>query len=127
MLITEMPRPSGRDRHDHVLDLGRADVADAEHGGDRVAVDVGVDDADLEALLGHRDGEVDRHRRLADAALAGGDREDLGQRVGPGERDLLLRLAAAQRLLQAGALLVGHHAEGQVDAGDAGDLARPRR
>ena len=42
-------------RHDQVVDLGGAGVGDAEHRGDRVAVDVGVDDADLEALLGHRE------------------------------------------------------------------------
>ena len=46
---------------------------------------------------------------------------------GLGERDLALGLAAAQRLLEAGALLGGHHAEGEVDAGDAGDLRRRRR
>ena len=68
--------------------------------GHRVAVDVGVDDADLEPLRGHREREVDGDRRLADAALAGGDREHLGQRAGLGERDLPLGLAAAQRLLQ---------------------------
>ena len=39
-----------RHRHDHVLDLGRPGVGDAEHRRDRVAVDVGVDDADLAAL-----------------------------------------------------------------------------
>ena len=55
--------------------------------------------------------QVDGDRRLADAALAAGDREDLGQRAGLGERDLALGLAAAQLLLQAAALLGRHHAE----------------
>ena len=72
--------------------LGRA-----EHARDRVAVDVGVDEADREALRGHRHGEVDGHRRLADAALAGGDGVDPGQGAGLGERDLALVVAAAQR------------------------------
>jgi hypothetical protein len=88
-----------------------------------VAVDVGVDDADLEALLGHRQGEVDGDRRLADAALAAGDREHLGERAGLGEGDLALGLPAAEDLLEAGALLGGHHAQGQVHVGDAGDAA----
>ena len=65
----------------------------------------------LQALLGHREREVDGDRGLADAALAAGDREDLGQRAGLGEGDLALGLAAAEDLLEAGALLGGHHAE----------------
>ena len=81
MLITETPLGVGH-RHDQVLDLGGPGVGDAEHRGHRVAVDVGVDDADLQALLGHRERQVDGDRGLADAALAGGDRVDLGQRAG---------------------------------------------
>jgi hypothetical protein len=73
---------------------------DAEHRGDRVAVDVGVEDADRAASLGQREREVDRDRRLADAALAAGDREHLGQRTRLGERDLLGRLAAAEVRLE---------------------------
>ena len=41
----------------------------AEHLGDREAVDVGVEQADAVAGLRQGDGEVDRDRRLADAAL----------------------------------------------------------
>ena len=48
---------------------------DAEHVRDRVAVDVGVEHADPLAPGGERRGEVRGQRRLADAALAGGDRE----------------------------------------------------
>ena len=100
-------------------------VGDAEHGGDRVAVDVGVDDADPQALGGHRQREVDGDRRLADAALAAGDREDLGQRAGLGERDLALRLAAAASCSWRPARCSArHHAEGEVDVGDAGDRAQ---
>ena len=51
---------------------------------------------------------------------------DLGQRAGLGERDLALGLAAAELLLQLGALLGGHHAELDVDTGDALDAWRPR-
>ena len=81
-------------RQDHVLDLG-GPALDAEHPGHRVAVDVGVDDADREPAAGHRGREVDGDRRLADAALAGGDRVDPGQRAGLGERDLPLDRAGS--------------------------------
>ena len=102
-------------------------VGDAEHRRHRVAVDVGVHDADLHALLGHRQREVDGHRGLADAALPAGDREHLGERAGLGERDLPLRLAVAQPILETGPLLGGHHTEMQVDASDPGNRADGRR
>ena len=89
--------------------VGRA--VDAQHARHRVAVDVGVDHADLEAVGRHRRGQVDRHRRLADAALAGRDRVDAGERARLGEGDLALGLAAAQRGRQLLALLVAHHVE----------------
>ena len=53
-------------------------AAEAEHPRDRVAPDVGVEHADLLALGGERRGEVGGQRRLADAALAGADAEDVG-------------------------------------------------
>ena len=53
--------------------------------------------------------------------------EDLGQRARLGEGDLPLGLAAAQLLLQAGALLGGHHAELEVDRRDAVDPGDGRR
>jgi hypothetical protein len=52
-------------------------AVDAEHGGDVGAVDVGVDEADLVAEARERDGEVDRHGGLADAALAATDCNDM--------------------------------------------------
>ena len=55
---------------------------EAQHARQAGAVDVGVQQADAQPLLRQRHGEVDRDRRLADAALAGGDRDDradLGQ------------------------------------------------
>ena len=48
----------------------------AEEPRQRRAVDVGVEDADLEADRLQPQREVDRRRRLADAALAGGDGDD---------------------------------------------------
>ena len=62
-------------RHDHLVDHDRA-LLDAEHARDRVAVDVCVDDPDLEAPGAQCEREVHRQRRLADAALAGGDGDD---------------------------------------------------
>jgi hypothetical protein len=91
-----------------------------------VAVDVGIDDADAAARLGERDRQVDRHRGLADAALAAGDREHLGQRPGLGERDLLGRLTTAQLSLERGALLVGHRPQRQLDRAHALDAAEGR-
>ena len=55
----------------------------AEHDRHVRSVDVAVEHADARADLRQRDGEIDRHRRLADAALAGADRDhvlDAGQR-----------------------------------------------
>ena len=54
--------------------------SDAEHVRDRVAVDVGVEDADLVPERGERRRDVDRQRRLADAALARRDRDHARRR-----------------------------------------------
>ncbi len=97
-------------RHDHRLDLGRL-VLDAEHARHREAVDVGVDDPDVQAAGGHRGGQVDRDGALADAALAGRDREDAGQRARLRERDLALRGVALEQRLQPLALLGRHDVE----------------
>src|SRR3546814_784300 len=71
-------------------------------------------------------------RRLADAALAGGDEQDPGGARRVGERDgpalgVTVGLLAAgggggiavERLAHLGALLVGHDPEGEVDVADA--------
>ena len=50
-------------------------TAHAEQAGDREAPDVGIEDPDLEATGGQGDGQVDRDRRLAHAALPRGDGE----------------------------------------------------
>lgn len=76
-------------RQDHLVDLGRL-VLDAQHAGDREAVDVGVDDAHLEALLGEGGREVGGDRGFADAALARRDGIHAGEAAGLGEGDLLL-------------------------------------
>ena len=59
-------------------------------------------DADGQAARGERGGQVDRDRRLADAALAGRDGVHAGARAGLRERDLVGRGVAAQLLAQLG-------------------------
>ena len=91
--------PLGLERQDLALgrDL-RARGAEAEHARDRVAPDVGVEDADLLALAGERRGEVRGDRRLADAALARADAEDVAR---PAASAPSGSRAAAELLLQA--------------------------
>jgi hypothetical protein len=72
------------------------------------------------ALGGQGGGQVDSHRGLADAALARGDREHPGGGVVAPEGDLLGGLPAAETRHHRLALLVGHHAEVDVHAPDAG-------
>ena len=67
--------------------FGRRLGVAAEQFGLRRAVDVGVDQADFLAGAGQRDGEVGGQGRLADAALAAGDGDQLAARLGCGERD----------------------------------------
>ena len=67
-----------RRRRDHDVAQDDRVVIGAEHLGNREAVDVGVEQADLLAGLGQRDGEVHRHRRLADTTLRRGDADDSG-------------------------------------------------
>ena len=98
--VLEHPAGDGRDavrgrRHDHLLDLS-GPGGDAQHPRHRVPVDVGVQQADLQAGGRERDRQVDGDGGLADPALAAGDRVHLGQRAGLGERYLLLRRPAAQ-------------------------------
>ena len=111
---------SARQRHDLALGVdARALRAEAEHARLRVAPHVGVEHADLLALGDERRGEVRGHARLADAALAGADADhvlDLGERA-LGER------AAAELAPERLLLVVGEDVEGDVDAGDALELA----
>ncbi len=108
-------------RHDHPLDL-RGLGGRAEHAGDRVTVDVGVEHTHRQSARGHRCGEVDGDRRLADTTLAGGHRVDTRERPGLGERDDGLGGIAAQRLAELGALLVAHHVEGHAHLAHTGDV-----
>ena len=89
-------------------------------------IDVGVDDAHLQAAVRHGDREVDGDRRLADTALAGGDGEHLGQRSSLREGDVALRAPAAQALLHGLSLVVGHHAQRDLDLMVGSDLGDGR-
>ena len=54
---------------DHLIDAGRLS-GETEHAGDGEAVDIGVDDADAQALIRQGHGEIRSHRRFADSALS---------------------------------------------------------
>ena len=101
-------------RHDHPVDEHRL-LRDPEHVRDRVSVDVRVENADLPAELRERRREVDRQRRLADAALAARDREHARARSSdkPFERP---GHAAAEPFGQRSALVRRHHVELERDA-----------
>ena len=111
------------DRHDlHAVALQRHDLAlrrdgraarDAEHARDRVAPDVGVEDAHALAVGGQRGGQVGGDRRLADAALARADADDVGDL---GQRALGQPAGAAELLLQR-----------RPSPGRRGRRRRPRR
>ena len=62
-------------KHGFAADFGLC--VDAEHAGEAGAVDVGVEQADVVAGLGEGDGDVDGGGGFADAALAGGDGDDV--------------------------------------------------
>ena len=71
-----------------------------------MTIDVGVEDADLEAALGHPEREVDGDGRLADAALA--------RRHGDDVLDARYQLLGLARLRAA-----DHRSPGQIDCLDA--------
>ena len=89
-------------------------AVDAEQLGHRRAVDVGVEQADLEPEVAQAERQVDRGGRLADAALAGGDGDDVGD-VG----DALAADAGGSRRpgRGRGALVAGRALGGQRDEG----------
>ena len=82
-----------------------------------MTVDVGIEDADPTPRGGKCFGEVDRDGRLPDATLTRGDRNHLGQRIRPGERNLAFRLSALEQLPECHALLIGHHPQLDLDCG----------
>ena len=88
-----------------------------------MAIDVSVQQADLATQLSQGQSQVDGHRGLADATLAGGHRDDLGGVSGLGEGDDAFGDAAAQLHLEGITLLVSHGAELDGNAGDPIDTA----
>ena len=69
-------------------------LADGEEFWHRRPVNVGIEDADLEAEVAQAERQIDRDGRFADAAFAGGDRDD---RVDAGNAGLRLRRAPRLR------------------------------
>ena len=98
-------RPIGLVRREDAVVADGGLALEAEQLGDRGAVEIGVEDADAQALGGKRQREVDRDGGLADAALAGADGDDVAdagdgvvrRRAGPA-----LRLGLAGRGLARG-------------------------
>ena len=64
-----------------LLAVGLEAGGEAEHGGQVGAGDVSVDEADFGALFGEGDGEVGGDGGLANAALVGGDGDDVADAV----------------------------------------------
>ena len=72
-------RPDGALERDHLPRPGLDVALHAQQAGDGEAPDVGVEDPDGQAPGGQGHGQVDRDRRLADAALARRDGQDPGR------------------------------------------------
>ena len=67
----------GLERFERLAVLGFGPAGDAKHGRLRGPIDIRVEHAHLRALGGERQREVHRRRRLADAAFAAGNRDDV--------------------------------------------------
>ena len=83
----DAPHAIGHRRHEKVTEQGGRTI-DPQHGRDREAVDVRIEDRHRGALPRQRDREVDGDRRLADATLArgNGDHPSTRSLVGKGVR-----------------------------------------
>ena len=102
-------RPLRHRRHDHLVN-GHGPLVDAEQVRNRIAVDVGVEDAGPAIEGRERSGQVRRQRRLADAALAAGDGEHTGRAV-DGDALRAVGDVAAQLRGQRRPLVRRHHVE----------------
>ena len=103
------------------MSLNLTDSRDAEHPGDREAPHVGVQHADPVSLGRERDRQVHRDARLADAALARGDRDHTGRTVRE-ERAAALarpRRPVPEPLDERGSLLLAHRRHPHVHLCDA--------
>ncbi|KAG1385281.1 hypothetical protein G6F59_017498 [Rhizopus arrhizus] len=74
-------------------------VGQAQHRRYAGTVDVRIQHAYTRTQLLQRNGQVDRGRRLADAALAGGDYDDFSQRTSPDDSVWVLRQSSAAILI----------------------------
>src|SRR5439155_11031265 len=86
-------------RHD-LLSVSRQLCVDAQHDRHVRTVDIAVHHTDLAAALGERERQVDSHRGLSNAALAGSDSDDVLH-----ARQWLTRTLPANRLANPGAHL----------------------
>ena len=114
--------PTGFSRGTIFLPSARELALHPEQAGDREAPDVGVEEADDEAPPGEGHGQVDRHRGLADPALARRHGQDPGRGGDVGRHGPVL-LGLAPGPVHEGAALGGVHlAHDDLDRG-----ARPGR
>ena len=110
---------------DHLPPVRLQGALHPEQPRHRVAPDVGVEQADDQPTAGESDREVHTHRRLADSALAGHDREHPRRRGKIGRDGAVLRLEPSLRH-QRRSLRRIHHAGADIDTLHAGkglDLA----
>ena len=80
-----------------------------------MAVNIGIKHPDIQPLRGQRSGNVDGHRRLTDATLAGGHGIHARVTIRLTKRNLRLIDATAGLLPQLAALLVVHDIRGDGD------------
>jgi hypothetical protein len=66
-----------QERLEHSADHRLLERLQAEHGGERWAVDVAIQDADRLAAASEADRKIDGNGGLSDAALAGTDSDDV--------------------------------------------------
>ena len=112
-------------RHDHPVDHDRL-LVDPEQVRDRMAVDVGVEDARALAEARERGRQVGGERRLADPAFAACDGDHARRPVEPDPLRALGNGAAEPRG-QRRALVRCHHAELERHALHSGDRCEGRR
>ena len=84
-------------RHHHVVNFGGG-LCRAQHWGDRVSVDISVENAHFETALCQGNCQIDGRGRFSDTTFARGDGVDGGTVARLIEEDLFLRTGALEFL-----------------------------
>ena len=67
----------GGDRQQLIVRMGPGTgISDPQHGRNGGAINIRIQQADTQALLGETGGQIDRHGRLADPAFGAGDHQN---------------------------------------------------